>query len=143
MIAGKKACQRWLERQPDDGLYEVRKATKKRSRSQNNYYHKLLGQLAGVLGLTNEELHFMLLKDYSTMSRWATLDNVDVSHVHSFKYREVYAREGHTIYYNVWKPSSEMTTVEFKRLLDGLIRECQEVGIETATNEELALMREE
>ena len=40
-------------------------------------------------------------------------------------------------------PSSAMDTKEFKELLDGLISECQEVGIETATPEEIARMRRE
>ena len=42
-----------------------------------------------------------------------------------------------------YQPSSAMDTKEFANLLDGLISECKEVGIETATAEEIAMMRRE
>ena len=141
MIASKKTCLTWLTQQ-EEGLYEVRKADPKRTKSQNNFYRALLGQLAGELGLTNDEMHFFLLKRYSTESRWATFDNVDLTNAKSFKYREEYAREGNVVYYKVWKPSSEMSKKEFKRLLDGLIDECKNVGIDTATEAEKQLLEE-
>lgn len=139
MTGEKKTCLRWLEQQPE-GRYEVNKAKRKRTLTQNSYYWALLSELAGALGLSNDELHFQLLKRYSTPQPFACLDHVDVSRF--VRYYEERNRDGKTVYYLFYTPSSEMSTKEFKRLLDGLISECQEVGINTLSAEELALLKE-
>lgn len=141
MIASKENCMRWLEQQPE-GRYEVRKARKKRTLDQNAYYWSLLAQLAGALGVSNDELHFEMLKRYSHFDSWATFENVDYKKADSFKYSEEYARDGKVMYVRRWKRSSEMDTKEFKRLLDGLISECKEVGIDVRTPEEIAMEME-
>lgn len=65
MIGEKETVLRWLQDQPA-GRYECNKAKKKRTLTQNSYYWALLSELAGALGLSNDELHFQLLKRYST-----------------------------------------------------------------------------
>lgn len=130
---------RWLSEQPE-GRYEVNKAKRKRTTTQNAYYWSLLSQLAGALGLSNDDLHFQLLKRYSTPQPFATLSHVDVSHF--MRYYEERNRDGDTVYYLFYTPSSEMNTAEFTRLLNGLISECREVGIETLSADEIALLKE-
>lgn len=83
-----------------------------------------------------------MLKRYSHFDRWATFEDVDYKKADSFKYSEEYARDGKVIYVRRWKRSSEMDTKEFKRLLDGLISECKEVGIDVRTPEEIAMEME-
>lgn len=139
MTGEKETVLRWLQDQPE-GRYECNKAKRKRTLTQNAYYWSLLSQLAGALGLSNDELHFQLLKRYSTPQPFATFDNVDVAKF--MRYYEKRNTDGNVIYYLFYTPSSEMDTKEFKRLLDGLISECQEVGIETLTPEEIALLKE-
>lgn len=139
MIATKETCIRWLHEQPP-GTYEVKK--KRRTLVQNAYYWSLLSELAGVLRTSNEQLHFEMLKRYSTVTAWATLDTVDLSKVYSFRYNEEVNRVDHTVYYRIYTPSEELDTKEFARLLDGLIDECKAAGIETATPEEVARMKE-
>ncbi len=139
MIGEKETVLRWLQDQPA-GRYECNKAKRKRTLTQNSYYWALLSELAGALGLSNDELHFQLLKRYSTPQPFATFDNVDVSKF--MRYYERRNQDGNVIYYLFYTPSSEMDTKEFKRLLDGLISECQEVGIETLNAHELALLKE-
>ena len=139
MIGEKETVLRWLQEQPA-GRYECNKARSRRTHTQNSYYWALLAQLAGALGLSNDELHFQLLKRYSTPQPFATFDNVDVSKF--MRYYEKRNTDGNVIYYLFYTPSSEMDTKEFKRLLDGLISECQEVGINTLNANELALLKE-
>lgn len=139
MTGERETCIRWLQDQPD-GRYEVNRAKKRRSRTQNAYYWSLLAELAGALGVSNDELHFQMLKDYSTPEAFAVMDHVDVSRF--FRYYEEVNREGNVVYYRMYKGSSAMDTREFKRLLDGMIAECREVGIETLTPEEVALLKE-
>lgn len=139
MIGEKETVLRWLQEQPE-GRYECNKARRKRTHTQNSYYWALLAQLAGALGLSNDELHFQLLKRYSTPQPFATFDNVDVSKF--MRYYEKRNQDGNVIYYLFYTPSSEMDTKEFKRLLDGLISERQEVGINTLSAEQVALLKE-
>lgn len=139
MIGEKEIVLRWLQDQPA-GRYECNKAKRKRTLTQNSYYWALLSELAGALGLSNDELHFQLLKRYSTPQPFATFDNVDVSKF--MRYYEKRNQDGNVIYYLFYTPSSEMDTKEFKRLLDGLISECQEIGIDTLTPAEVARMKE-
>ena len=139
MIGEKETVLRWLQDQPA-GRYECNKAKRKRTLTQNSYYWALLSELAGALGLSNDELHFQLLKRYSTPQPFATFDNVDVSKF--MRYYERRNQDGNVIYYLFYTPSSEMDTKEFKRLLDGLISECQEIGIDTLTQAEVARLKE-
>lgn len=139
MIGEKETVLRWLQDQPE-GRYECNKAKRKRTLTQNSYYWALLSELAGALGLSNDELHFQLLKRYSTPQPFATLEHVDVSKF--MRYYEKRNQVDKTVYYLFYTPSSEMDTKEFKRLLDGLISECQEVGINTLNADELALLKE-
>lgn len=139
MIGEKETVLRWLQDQPA-GRYECNKAKRKRTLTQNSYYWALLSELAGALGLSNDELHFQLLKRYSTPQPFVTFKNVDVSKF--MRYYEKRAENDRCISYLFYTPSSEMDTKEFKRLLDGLISECQDVGINTMNADELALLKE-
>lgn len=139
MIGEKETVLRWLQDQPA-GRYECNKAKRKRTLTQNSYYWALLSELAGALGLSNDELHFQLLKRYSTPQPFVTFKNVDVSKF--MRYYEKRAENDRCISYLFYTPSSEMDTKEFKRLLDGLISECQEVGINTLNADEIALLKE-
>lgn len=137
MRGSREKCLRWLEIQPA-GIYEV-KAFDKRSMSQNSYYWALLSKLGEVTGKTNDELHMDMLRDYSTARVIACSPIVNV---HDFvKYCEVDLEEESVTYWRCYKGSSEMTKKEFNRLLEGVIHECQNCGIETMTLEEIAKLR--
>lgn len=120
----------------------IEEESKKRTLNMNNYYWELEYQLASSLNTSSNELHFELLKRYSpaiVMKLPIQTDPKDY-----VKYYEKYkTEEGEkAVYYKVYKGSSEMNTKEFKALLDGLISECEEVGIETLTPNEIAQLKE-
>lgn len=122
--------------------YELKEYKEKRSLDANSYYWMLLYQLASSLNTSSNELHFELLKRYSpaiVMKLPIQTDPKDY-----VKYYEKYkTEEGEkAVYYKVYKGSSDMNTKEFKALLDGLISECEEVGIETLTPNEIAQLKE-
>ena len=129
---------------------EIKPYKAKRSLDANSYYWVLLDRLKGFINTSREELHEQMLSRYGVLDRWddgslkafPLLEELDA---HEFvKYAEVYRvdemRGRKVRWWRVLKPSSEMNTKEFSVLLDGLISECQECGIETATPEELARM---
>lgn len=139
-----KTVLRWLqENGKKDKTYEVKEVRQKRTLTQNAYYWELLSQLAEVLELSNDEMHFHLLRRYSRASILAAKDYVNPFLFYKYCILDYYDEDQGVKYWRFYQASSEMDTKEFTRLLDGLISECKEVGIETATPEELARMRRE
>ena len=139
MIGQKAACIKWLV-DAEDGEYEVKKHRNKRSLSANSYYWTLLTKLAGVLRTSNEELHEVMLRRYGayevdgdgnivTITVRSDIDPTRWAHCE----RGRTSADGKWTAYRIIKGSSKYNTAEMSRLLDGLISECQECGIETMT----------
>lgn len=144
MIGNAKAIIQWLFDQQDaEKLYEIKEKKSKRSLTANAYYWSLLNQLASVMRTSSEEAHFMMLKRYGQYEVISVLSDIDI-HGYFKYYKEI----GHgTVdgkdfcHYKIYKGSSEMDSKEFSVLLDGLISECEEVGIPTLTPDEVAKLR--
>lgn len=138
---------------PDEKPWEleIHKQRKKRSLDANSYYWVLLTRLAQKLRTSNDELHEQMINDYGVVKLWsdgtkitftlrAEIDPHEVAkYVKVVKTQTINGVEGIT--YAVMKGSSEMSTDEFSALLDGLISECKEQGIPTATPAELEQMK--
>ena len=144
MIGNAKAIIQWLFDQQDaEKLYEIKEKKSKRSLTANAYYWSLLNQLASVMRTSSEEVHFMMLRRYGVCEVVSVRSDINVKGY--FKY---YKEIGHgTVegkdfcHYKIYKGSSEMDSKEFSVLLDGLISECEEVGIPTLTPDEVAKLR--
>ena len=130
----------------------LKKHADKRSLDANAYYWKLLNELAKVLQTSNEELHNQLLDSYGTLAEDEdgnciihflpeTEDYLRYKHEHYKPTGIIVEFEGvrYCKYYRI-KGSSQYNTQEMSRLIDGLISECKECGIETLTPEELERM---
>lgn len=144
MIGTQKQAITWLLEQNKDKKYEVKEYSEKRGLKANAYYWELVNQLANVLRISKEELHFLLLQRYGQSEMVSVLATIDVKSY--FKY---YAEAGESIlngktfkHYKVYKGSSEMTRKEMSILIDGLVGECQEVGIETKPKAEINALLE-
>lgn len=144
MIGTKAEILKWLIDQPDK-TYEVKDWHPKRSLTANGYYWALLGELTGVLGAAREEIHGELLRRYSVP--YLGKDGNPVTLVSR---RDPDELPGHWVLRKVQgdrkgymriKGSSDMDSKEFSRLLDGLISECKEVGVETLPPHEVERLR--
>ena len=138
MIGTIKQLMVWLSIQPD-GMYEIKPYHEKRSLNANSYFYVLQNKLAQVLKTGNDELHEQLIKRYADATLITIPESENIKGL--IKYYDVY-KKGEiksipVIIYKAYKPSHEMNTKEFSRLLDGIISECKEVGIETMTPDEL------
>lgn len=138
MIGNNKQIINWLLEQ-DEKTFEIKEHKEKRSLNANSYFYVLQNKLADVLKVSNEELHFELLKRYSDVILITIPKEEKIEGL--IKYYDVY-KEGTikgnpVVIYKAYKPSHEMDTKQFSRLLDGIISECKEVGIETLTPNEL------
>lgn len=125
--------------------YEIKEHKQKRSLDANAYYWHLINELANVLRVSKEELHFKMLKEHS-QRLIVTLPELCNPEGY-FKYFEEYKRgklKGQAVVqYLVYKPSSEMNSKEFSILLDGLVQECREMDIPTLEDLKIKKMIEE
>lgn len=128
----------------------------KRSLDANSYYWVLIGKLARALGISNPELHNQMLRRYGQPERLdGKLIYLVIPDTEEAERRALFAETYHI------KPTSEVKmgadgmsyrtycmlrgsrtydTAEMSRLIDGLVSECREAGIETLTSEELERM---
>lgn len=139
MIGTSNKIITYLLEQAKDKKFEVKEYKEKRSLNANNYFWKLTTELADVLKLDKEEMYFLLLQRYGQSEMVSVLADIDVSSY--FKY---YTEAGETAlngklfkHYKVYKGSSEMNTKEMSILIDGLVGECEQQGIQTKSQEEI------
>ena len=144
MIGNAKAIIQWLFDQQDaDKLYEIKEKKSKRSLTANAYYWSLLNQLASVMRMDNQECHFLMLIRYGQYEVVSIRSDVNIHGY--FKYYEVigngFVNGKEFTHYKIYKGSSQMDSKEFSILLDGVISECEEVGIPTLTKTEVAHLK--
>lgn len=144
MTGNSKECINYLLDQDQNTQFEVKPLKAKRSLNANSYFYVLQNKLANALKTSNDELHRELIKRYSDAIE--TMLPIEIKPSGYFKYYELYKRikvNGNLFNeFIVYRPSSEMNTSQFSRLLDGIISECKEVGIQTLTLNELEQLKD-
>lgn len=135
---------------------EMKKHRGKRSRDANAYYWKLVSKIADMLHVSNPYIHNYLLRKYGqievidgqavymdipdTESAQNSVDEEQSYHLKPTS--QVREGEDGIMYrtYMMLRGSSKYDTKEMSRLIDGLVSECKEMGIETLPPEELERM---
>lgn len=142
MIGTKNQIITYLLPQEDKTKYEIKEYKEKRSLQANKYYWSMLNELANVLRMSKEDLHLKMLNDYSQHEIISVLADINIGN-----YIKYYQEVGESIlngktfkHYKVFKQSSEMDRKEFSILLDGLLQECRQQGIETLEDKEIEEM---
>lgn len=135
----------WLTAQQPDKVFEVIEHHEKRSLSANAYAWALINKIADALRKSKEEVYLQMLKDYGQSEFVSVLSSIDVKGY--FKYYEEYGK-GHVegrefTHYKVYKGSSEFDSKEMAVLIDGIIQEARQLGIETITPAEKERMIQE
>lgn len=123
---------------------ELKKYRKKRSKNSNNYAWELITEIANVLRTSKEEVYITMLKRYGQIQMISVLEGIDVS-----KFIKYYEEAGTSIlngkkfkHYKVYTGSSEMDTRQMSILIDGIVSEAKELGIETMPPAELKALKE-
>lgn len=143
MIGNCQEIINYLFKQDREKLFEIKDFKQHRSLSQNAYAWKLINELANKMETSKEDMYLQMLKSYGQILLVPILEGDNPSGW--FKYYEFYTKSvinGKTAdYYKVYKGSSEFTTLEMKYFLDGIIHECEQLGIPTLTQEQIERMR--
>ena len=124
-------------------VVKIEPVKKKRSLDSNAYCWVLIGQIADILRASKEEVYFNMLKNYGQSTVVSVLSEINVTGF--FKYYEEFGRgevNGKDFtHYKVYKGSSEFDSREMAVLIDGVISEAQELGIDCRTPEEIEKLK--
>ena len=133
---------RYLWNLDKEKLYEIKEHKQKRSLSQNSYAWVLINELANKMRMSKEEMYIQLLEDYSQCLMIPVEKGKKPNgYFKYYKYIATTSINGKEAdYYKVFKGSSEFNTEEMSIFLDGIIQECNNLGINTLTLQEIALM---
>lgn len=131
---------------------EIKKHREKRSLDANAYYWLLLGKIGEITGDNKNRLHNIMLDRYGELDTMEDgslipfcirddIDYLEFPYPH-LKPTQKTLSKGNKLYrwYFQIKGSSEYNTAEMLRLIDGVVGECKEMGIETLHPEELERM---
>lgn len=136
----------------------VKQWKEKRSLDANAYYWVLLSKLAEAMKISKPRAHNLMLRRYGQnmtidgAGAYIRIPNtekaeeiaLEASEYHIRPTSEVVTGNNGVNYrtYVMLMGSSQYDTAEMSHLIDGLVSECREVGIETATPDELRHMLE-
>lgn len=122
---------------------ELKKYRKRRSLNSNNYAWELITQIANVIRSNKEEVYLEMLKRYGQSQMISVLKEINVS-----KFLKYYEEAGESTlngkefkHYKVYIGSSEMDTKEMSILIDGIVSEARELGIETLPPNEIESLK--
>jgi hypothetical protein len=143
MIGTPQEIISWLFQQDRDKIFEVKEHKEKRSLNANAYAWSLITKIADALRTSKEECYLEMLKRYGQSEIVSVLSCIDVSGY--FKYYEPLATatlQGKEFtHYKIFKGSSEYTTLEMAVLIDGIVSEAKELGIETIPPKEIERLK--
>lgn len=150
----KKVMRRMTEIKDKPLWIEVTENEKKRSLSANALYWSLAGKLAAYLRISTSRMHNHLLRRYGVPE---TIDGeelicfipdteeaeekaleADAWHVKPTSATKTFKDGSTRRMYKILKGSHTYTTKEMSHLINGLIDECNQAGIPTATPDEVA-----
>ncbi len=143
MIGNAEKIIQWLFQQDREKIFEIKEKKAKRTLTQNAYYWVLLHELAKALKIDNGTAHKMMLERYGVYEVISVQSGIDLTDY--FKYFDEIGsgtvNGKQFTHYKIFKGSSQMDSKEFTVLLDGLISDCEELGIPTLTREEIAKLK--
>lgn len=135
---------------------EIKQWRKKRSLDANAYYWKLVGELSGAIGQSNTWIHNDMLRRFGQIEIidgqgvYIVIPDTDtaqkaVDEAQSYHLKptsDVNPGKGGIMYrtYMMLRGSSSYDTKEMSKLINGLVNECRDYGIETMTPDELERM---
>lgn len=139
MIGNPQEIIQWLFDQDKNKKFEIKEYHKKRSLNANAYAWALIGKIADVLRSSKDEIYLEMLKKYGQSEIVSVLSDINVTGY--FKYFEEIAivrlQGKNFTHYKVFKGSSEYDSREMAVLIDGIVSEAKELGIETLPNDEI------
>ena len=124
---------KWLLNQDREKLFEIKPYRQKRSLNANAYAWVLINEMANRLRTSKDEVYLEMLKRYGQSRVISVLSEIDISRFVKY-YEEI--GKGHVegkefTHYRCFIGSSEYDSREMAILIDGIVDEAKELGIDT------------
>ena len=137
MTGSKNQCINWLLESEAD-IFDVKVHKDQRNKKQNDKYWKLLSELSKKVKKGWREIHFDMLKNYSVTYEMMVPEETEIRGIEYYEKKSTIIKNGKKFtVYHVYTPSHELKTDEFAILLDGLIQEAEQQGIDTRSPEQI------
>jgi hypothetical protein len=143
----KTEISQFLYKLDKDTKYDIKidKHRNKRSLDANAYSWVLQTEIANVLRISKEEVHFDMLKAYGQRDYVSLLANVNIADYYNY-YEEVgtFRQNNNTFKsYMIYKGTHNYDSKEMSIFIDGVVQEARNLGIETLEDREInELIRE-
>ncbi len=134
-------------------VVEAKKYRAKRSLDANAYFHVLVNKLARHFNISDSEMKIKMNLEYGTVAINLDGTKVGIKVPKGTKIEQFYPYckwfgdcvEGELAFdkYLFYKQTHTLDSKEMSKLIDGVVHECKQVGIETLTDEELESMMKE
>ena len=125
---------------------EVKEYRQKRSLNANNYMWELCTKIANTLRTDKDSVYVSMLKRYGQSQMVSVIKEGADQFKRAIKY---YEEAGEStlngkefVHIKCYIGSSEYDTKEMSILVDGVVSECKDQGIETMTPQELSALKE-
>lgn len=119
----------------------IKKFVENRTLKANAYLWVLITEIGNALRESKEAIYFDMLKAYGQGGAISVLEKYEDNFKKSYKYNEYLGEtelNGKVFkHYRFWVGSSEYNKDEFSVLLDGVVNEAKNLGIETKSKEEI------
>jgi hypothetical protein len=131
---------------------EIKQQRPKRSLNANAYCWVLIGKIAEKLELPNDAVYEMMLQQYSEAYTYMVVKpeavekvkaTLKAGHIYAYEIGNVNVGHKEGVQLQLYYGSSTFDTKQMSRLIDGIVSEAKDLGIETATPAELARYKEE
>lgn len=156
MTGNKLQIIKLVESEPLDKLWDIKEHKAKRSLNQNSYYWALLAKVAEKSSISRNRCHNEMLASYGQDEYvddrlvYVTIPDNEKAEREAMEAETYHLRptssvmDGNDgILYRVWvmlRGSHTYNTAEMRRLLEGMIDEAKQLGIETLPEEELEML---
>ena len=131
---------------------DIKEFYDKRSNNANSYFHKLIDLMAGVLNSSHVEVHNRMIARYGQVDEdlgsiimrydipWEKLDRMHVRPTTATR-----TLDDGKLYqvYTVMRGSRTYNTKEMSILIDGVVSEAKDLGIETLPPQEIERMKQQ
>ena len=124
---------KWLLSQDREKLFEIKPYRQKRSLNANSYAWVLINEISNRLRTSKDEVYLDMIKRFGQSKVISVLSEIDISRFVKY-YEEI--GKGHVegkefTHYRCFIGSSEYDSREMAILIDGIVDEAKELGIDT------------
>lgn len=122
---------------------EIKPYREKRSLNANAYAWALIGKIADILRASKDEIYLEMLRRYGQSEMISAVEDVPIRYFVKYFDEIGTSRLNGKLFkhYRVYKGSHEYDTKEMSILIDGIVSEAKNLGIQTETPEQLARIK--